>query len=62
MRYRDIRVGMVLKLKKERQEAYGADSDRVEVTDIRPRPGYRIPWIFSGTDAYKPQDFEKALH
>ncbi len=59
MKHQNIKVGMVLKLKRERQEAYGMESDRVEVTAIKPRPGYVVPWIMSGTEAYKPQDFRE---
>ena len=61
MKHENIGVGMVLKLKKHRQEAYGMESDRVEVTAIKPHPPYLVPWIMSGTDAYKPSDFKAAV-
>ena len=61
MKQENIRVGMILKLKKQRQEAYGMESGRVEVTAIKANPPYVVPWIMSGTDAYKPQDFAECI-
>ena len=61
MKHQDIKVGMTLKLKKERQEAYAMPTFWVEVTGIKPRSGYKVPWIVSNGSYYKPQDFEKAV-
>ena len=59
MRHQEIKVGMMLKLKKERQEAYGMESGFVEVTAIKPREGYKVPWIVSNGSYYKSQDFSE---
>ena len=61
MRHQDIKVGMLLKLKKERQEAYAMPTNLVQVTNIKPRPGYKVPWIVSYGSFYKPQDFASIL-
>jgi hypothetical protein len=59
MKAQDIRVGMVLSLKPERQEAYGNESPLVTVTGFKQRPGYAVPYVRSNNDFYKPQDFAK---
>ena len=73
MQLRNIRVGMKLRLKRERQEAYGMTDPVVEVLRIHPRPGYLVPWIVGDgmwTDMdgtvhpfgfYKPSDFSRAI-
>ena len=58
MRAYDIQPGMTLKLKRERQEAYGANSPLVVVTGLRPDKTYKKMWVLSGTDCYKTSDFE----
>jgi hypothetical protein len=62
----NIRVGMVLRLKREvldnsvHCEGSPLTSDLVTVTAIRPRSGYAVPWIVSGMDSFKPSDFKGA--
>ena len=34
----------------------------MRVTGIKPHPGHKVPWIMSGTDAYKPSDFERQVN
>jgi hypothetical protein len=65
MKANSIRPGMVLKLKLEVFESSAhadgspLESDLVTVTKIKPRPGYSVPWILSGRDAFKPSDFAR---
>jgi hypothetical protein len=57
MRTDQITVGDTLKLKPERQDAYGKTSPFVKITAITYPKGYRTPWICSGPEAYRPSDF-----
>jgi len=59
MKQYDIKPGMILRLKKDRQEAYGSDSPFVTVTGLKARPGYKVGFVQSGTDYYTPQDFAR---
>jgi hypothetical protein len=65
MKANSIRPGMVLKLKRDVFEASAhadgtpLESDLITVTGIKPRPGYAVPWILSGPDAFKPSDFAR---
>ena len=62
MRHQEIRVGMLLRLKKERARAYGADRlEPIRITKIRKNARYKTPWIMSGSAAYRPSDFERAI-
>lgn len=56
-----IAPGMVLKLKPERQEAYGMESPLVEVATVRPDPnGYKRFYVFSVDDyQYPVSDFKR---
>ncbi len=58
MYHQQIQVGMYLRLKRNRMSDYGMDSPYVRVTAIKANPRYKVPWIMSGTDAFKPSDFE----
>jgi hypothetical protein len=62
MFYRQIEAGMVLRLKRSRMDAYGSTSPYVLVTGIKPHPRYKVPWILSGADSYKPADFQSAVN
>lgn len=73
MTYNSISTGMTLKLKRDRQAAYGLPCSTVTVLGRKDRPGYKVGHIFAAyidMDTYgtremsgyfKPQDFEKAL-
>lgn len=68
MRYQDIRIGMKLTLKSERQQAYGMTTNKVIVTAMTARlhggRQYKTPWVYGSTDdddrdrAYFPSDFK----
>lgn len=62
MKHQDIRVGMVLKLKPNRQEAYQHPTALVTVTELVPHVHYKRVWVKSGKDYYFPQDFARAAH
>ena len=55
----DIQVGMILKLKRKRQAAYGESCQFVTVTGFMFRSGYSTPYVQSGTAFYKPSDFAR---
>lgn len=55
MRHNDIRVGDTLKLRKD--NSYGLPPLRVFVTELRYRRGYKVPFVMSGPEAYRPKDF-----
>ena len=62
MYYHQIQVGMCLRLKRSRMRDYGMDSPYVRVSGIKTNPRYKVPWIMSGTDAFKPSDFEREVN
>jgi len=45
MKRDNVRIGMILKLKPERQSAYGMQCDRVRITEIKERKGYVDPYL-----------------
>jgi len=58
MKHQDIQPGMVLKLKKDRAEAYGLPvGTTITVRNIATRGHYKTPWIYSVDGAFKPSDF-----
>ncbi len=62
MKNQDIKVGMLLRLKRTRAAAYGVSYDGlVKVTAIRANPPYKTPWIMGGLNAYRPSDFERPI-
>jgi hypothetical protein len=54
---------MILKLKKDRAEAYGMDKNTlVTVKELRNRPGYAVGYVVAiNGDIFQPRDF-KAFH
>jgi hypothetical protein len=48
---------MTLKLKPQRQEAYGIFSDLV-VQEIYYKSGYKTPWIKCAEGSFRPSDFQ----
>jgi len=68
MKLENIRVGMVLRLKRSVLDSSvhcddtAFTSDLITVTAIRPHPGYVVPWIMGqGLDAFKPSNFVRAV-
>jgi hypothetical protein len=61
MKIDNIRVGMVLKLKPQRQADYGRDSALVTVTALKPHKTYKRTWVVSGDEFYQTSDFEGSL-
>lgn len=61
MYHQQIEVGMCLRLKRTRMNDYGMDSPYVRVTAIKAHSDYKVPWIMSGNDAFRPSDFERAV-
>lgn len=57
MKYDAIRVGMILRLKKSRQEAYGMDSGFVTVIRLKFRKGYKVPHVETNHGFFRPEDF-----
>jgi hypothetical protein len=57
MKSQNIREGMTLKLKPQRQEAYGIFSDLV-VQEIYYKSGYKTPWIKCAEGSFRPSDFQ----
>ncbi len=69
MKYGDIQKGMTLKLKADRQQAYGLPTGTVHVLGLKDRDGYKVGHVFAAyidTDTYgtremsgyfKPSDF-----
>lgn len=55
MKHNEIRVGDRLKLKVD--NPYGLPPLTVFVTELRYRKGYKVPFVMSGPEAYKPRDF-----
>lgn len=45
MKQQNIRPGMVLRLKKDRAEAYGATAETVKVAELRAHSGYKTKWV-----------------
>jgi hypothetical protein len=60
--YQQIEVGMCLRLKRNRMNDYNLDSPYVRVTAINAHSGYKVPWIMSGKDAFRPSDFERQVN
>lgn len=58
MRHDEIQPGMTLRLKPARQRAYGLNSGLVTVDALKPRPGYKVPFVRSGENYFMPQDFQ----
>ena len=57
MRHTDIKPGDTLKLRAD--NPYGMGSLTLTVTDLRYRPGYKVPFVIvSGVGAFKPSDFK----
>ncbi len=62
VKYLDIRPGMVLKLKPERQAAYEHPVALVTVSRLKFRPGYKVPFVIHDVspgiyEAFRPEDF-----
>ncbi len=57
MRHEQIQPGQTLRLKPDRQAAYGRAGALVIVSSIGTRDGYKTPWIYSAAGAFKPSDF-----
>jgi hypothetical protein len=59
MRADAIHVGMTLRLKPAIADAHDVPrGSAVLVTAVTFRGGYRTPWVWSGTLAYRPSDFQ----
>jgi len=62
MNHKDIHPGLILRVKKERREAYGSDtSAQYLVTALKQRDGYSVPWIMCGSLVFKASDFDKIV-
>lgn len=66
MKAQDIKPGMVLKLKKDRQDAYGLSCPFVRVTWLRSPNAYKTPYVYTGKlndagtpEAFRPSDFSR---
>ena len=62
MDYARIRVGRTLRLKKERQAAYGMSESLVRVDRLVPRKGYKVGFVVrdipgQASEFYRPYDF-----
>lgn len=62
MKHSDIKKGMVLRLKPNRQKDYALMENEVVVYGFQYRKGYKVPFVFgqnkqSGFGYYKPSDF-----
>jgi hypothetical protein len=53
----EIRPGMTLKLKSDRQEAYGFETAAVNVTGLYYKGGYKTPWVQAVQGSFRPSDF-----
>jgi hypothetical protein len=66
MKAENIRIGMTLVLKKERQEAYGKLTPYVYVDELRPHKTYKRTWVvskpFGGqVEFYRTSDFSDVV-
>jgi hypothetical protein len=68
MRHTEIQVGQTLRLKRERQAAYGFIHSNLEVVRVQPRPGYKDPLIECRSPDnmpefgfYSPSDFARVV-
>lgn len=71
MDIKDIRVGSILRLKRERREAYGLSFTHVRVESIKQREGYKSFWViarpvkgtpFADGGFFKASDFEREIN
>jgi len=63
MKYQDIRPGLILRLKKDRREAYGIETTCAQylVTGLKYRNGYKVPYVQCGSLFFRPEDFDKCI-